>query len=435
MLEAKPRKHFLAVLLLVTALLSITIAIIPIPQVSAVDTLIDYYGTANQNDYYGPWTLAMSSGCCRGQSFTNLAAPYKITSVILYLRRGGSPSGTAYVKLYAHDGTYGSSSVPTGSALASSVGFNVSTLTTSYKNYTFAFNATNQYAMAANIHYTIVFGFITSGTEDGNNYPRLGIDSSSPTHGGNSFSWNGGNWAAEAYDVIFYVYGTAVQLATTTSDQLTSIAGQMTTTTTTTPVNVIVHGGTTIKVTTTVMSNASVTQFTTTTVPNTTSLTTTTTSNYQVTTGNSVTRTMTTVTSTLAGGSSIVGTSTSTTTSGRTNIIQIIYAQNSTQIVSSYLRVANPLVNQNVTYYQLKILIILSGSAKQIGAVLRVLYRNVGQVLGVNKANAHVVLGVDPMTTSQLDAYPVWMFYSYLITVIIEIIVSFLLLACRHRQR
>ena len=59
-----------------------------------------------------------------GQSFTGNGLI--LNSAEFYLKKKGSPTGNAVVKIYAHSGTYGTSSVPTGSALATSDNFDVS---------------------------------------------------------------------------------------------------------------------------------------------------------------------------------------------------------------------------------------------------------------------------------------------------------------------
>lgn len=98
--------------------------------------LIDFYSTSNRDNYIiidGSVTSAV------GQSFTMLSSTHNLTSVIFYMMKTGLPTGSAYAKLYAHSGTYGSSSLPTGAALATSDAFNIATLTTGYVNYTLTF--------------------------------------------------------------------------------------------------------------------------------------------------------------------------------------------------------------------------------------------------------------------------------------------------------
>lgn len=74
--------------------------------------LISSYSEAN-ND--GGYTLnSFNTGYYggAGQSFLNNAAQNKITSAKFYLKKSGSPTGTAIAKLWSHTGTYGTSSVP-----------------------------------------------------------------------------------------------------------------------------------------------------------------------------------------------------------------------------------------------------------------------------------------------------------------------------------
>ncbi|MCX6814650.1 MAG: hypothetical protein NTY20_03310 [Candidatus Aenigmarchaeota archaeon] len=86
------------------------------------------------------------------QSFTGNGAPLK--KVKFYLKKEGNPTGNAYVKLYTHSGTFGVDSVPTGSPLASSDSFDVSTMTTSYQLITFEFTA--PYTLVNGTYYCLV---------------------------------------------------------------------------------------------------------------------------------------------------------------------------------------------------------------------------------------------------------------------------------------
>src|SRR3990170_1331257 len=74
-----------------------------------------------------------------GQSF-NASFGATLNTCQFYLKKTGSPTGNAVAKLYAHSGTYGTSSIATGAALATSGTLNVATLTTSavLKTFTFA---------------------------------------------------------------------------------------------------------------------------------------------------------------------------------------------------------------------------------------------------------------------------------------------------------
>jgi hypothetical protein len=136
-----------------------------------------------------------------GQSFTSSGGT--LNSVRLYLNKTGSPTGSAYAKIYAHSGTYGTSSVPTGAALATSDALNVATLTGSPVLTTLTFSGANKITLSPATYYVVTLSF-TGG--DGSNYPSAGFDDSSPSHSGNAALYDGSWSGADTVDVIFYVY-------------------------------------------------------------------------------------------------------------------------------------------------------------------------------------------------------------------------------------
>jgi hypothetical protein len=135
-----------------------------------------------------------------GQSFQSTGGD--ISSAKFYIKKYGSPTGSAYAKLYAHSGTFGTSSVPTGSALATSSALDVSTTTTSYVLYQLTFSTS--YTMTASTYYVIVIEY-TAG--DGVNFLEIGSDFTSPTHGGNACDYYSSAFHAySSVDTCFYVY-------------------------------------------------------------------------------------------------------------------------------------------------------------------------------------------------------------------------------------
>jgi len=104
-------------------------------------------------------------------------------------------------------GTYGTNGVPTGSPLATSDDFDVSTLTETMQLKSFTFTGAQRYEMVADTYYVIVFENPTSGTIDGSNYVCIGADVSIPLdHAGNYVKFSSSSWSGSAvYDVIFYV--------------------------------------------------------------------------------------------------------------------------------------------------------------------------------------------------------------------------------------
>lgn len=148
----------------------------------------------------------------QGQSFANGTLAKFLTRATAKLKKVGTPTGNLVAKLYAHSGTFGSSSVPTGGALATSVNIDVSKLTTAYETIEIGF--TTQYEMVASTNYVITFEY--SGG-DGSNYVHV-EGAASGTHAGNR-SENTGTWSASA--------GSDLNFAVFTSPKLYGISGEL----------------------------------------------------------------------------------------------------------------------------------------------------------------------------------------------------------------
>jgi len=136
-----------------------------------------------------------------GQSFAGDGS--SLVKATFYMKKFGSPTGNMTANMYVHSGTFGTSSVPTGTALATSTAIDVSTLTASFALTDFTFDGSVQ--MANGTKYVITVEY-----SGGNLFNDLavGVDSSSPTHGGNNANLVSGSWSAAAgVDVCFYVYG------------------------------------------------------------------------------------------------------------------------------------------------------------------------------------------------------------------------------------
>ena len=153
-----------------------------------------------------------------GQAFiASSANTNMLTSCKFYIKKAGAPTGSAYARLYALSGSVGTTGIGTGSPLASSAAFDVSTLTTSDALITFTFSS--PYALSPNTGYVIALEYTTGG--DSVNYVIMGIDSSSPTHSGNACYNQNGSWTAlPDSDAIFYMYYTT----TTTTGTIKSAA-------------------------------------------------------------------------------------------------------------------------------------------------------------------------------------------------------------------
>jgi hypothetical protein len=116
-----------------------------------------------------------------GQSFDS-GAGGDLNACRFYLFKEGSPTGNSHVRLYAHTGTFGTSSEPTGSALATSDNFDVTTLTGTPQLIEFTFST--PYEMSASTKYVLVHVYTESGGLTQN--VHIGRDASSPTHSGNA---------------------------------------------------------------------------------------------------------------------------------------------------------------------------------------------------------------------------------------------------------
>lgn len=161
---------------------------------------IDSYSESNYN---GNYPLAEGLGAyALAHSITGDGRA--IGRVRLYMSKTGSPSGNLTVSIFAHSGTFGTSSVPTGSALATSDVINASSLSGSLGLIEFTFSGGNQITLTNATKYVLVLNGSFAGST---NVPNWGIDGSSPTHGGNmAVKDSGGTWTADnAVDACFYV--------------------------------------------------------------------------------------------------------------------------------------------------------------------------------------------------------------------------------------
>ncbi len=195
-------------------------------------SIIDTYNESNQSagtEIYGANIQAS------GNSFTNTNATV-LDSARFYLKKLGTPSGDMVARVYAHTGTFGTNSEPTGAILATSDAINASTLTTSYVLTTFTFTGVNNISLTAATKYCVLFGFSDG---DISNHPITAGDDSSPTHPGNNFYTldSSSSWiTAAGWDDIFYVFAadaTTTSTTTTTSTSTTTSSSTSTTTTST----------------------------------------------------------------------------------------------------------------------------------------------------------------------------------------------------------
>ena len=163
-------------------------------------TVEDSYSESNANSNASIYNGSLIR---YGQSF-NPSVSGLIETAKFYLKKTGAPTGNATAKLYAHTGTFGTSSTPTGAALGTSDTFDVSTLTTSSVLTTLTFTGANRAALTAGTKYCIEILY-NDASSDSSNFLSVGIDTTSPTHGGNAFSYDSSYAAIAGTDMPFYV--------------------------------------------------------------------------------------------------------------------------------------------------------------------------------------------------------------------------------------
>ena len=143
----------------------------------------------------------------QSQSFANGVNAQYLTRVRARMKKTGSPTGNLTAKLYAHSGTFGTSSIPTGAALATSVNFDVATLTTAYVEYEIAF--TTQFEMLASTNYTIA---LEHAVIDGSNFVSIQGLATTGTHAGNRAQLVSSTWTPTAGDDLYFkVYASPKQ--------------------------------------------------------------------------------------------------------------------------------------------------------------------------------------------------------------------------------
>lgn len=166
---------------------------------NATDSVVQT-DTRNADQALGNGTITAIS-----ESFVGNGA--KLANVTFVLSKGGAtglPTGNAVAKIYAHSGVYGTSSVPTGTALATSTTLDVSTLTGSPVETTLYFATQNQNITLTNsINYVVTLEYSAGNST---NYVNVGVDTTTPAWGGNFATYNGSSWtAASGTDAIFKV--------------------------------------------------------------------------------------------------------------------------------------------------------------------------------------------------------------------------------------
>jgi hypothetical protein len=164
--------------------------------------LLSSYPISNQNSTR---VVSGNAGYYQGTA-QSIAAPATGTLDKLQwqLRKIGTPTGNATAKIYAHSGTFGTSSAPTGTALATSATLDVSTLTGTLTVKDFVFSGGDKITLTSGTNYVATIEY--SGG-DASNYIEVGIDTTTPTATGNISDLFTGSWVtASTIDAIYYLY-------------------------------------------------------------------------------------------------------------------------------------------------------------------------------------------------------------------------------------
>ena len=174
-----------------------------------MSTIIDSYSETNATTLQVINNIASFYYIAKGQSFTG--SPCILDKVVFYTSKVGSPTGNCYAKIYTHTGTYGSSSLGTGSALATSDAIDVSTISTSNSLVTWNFSGGERIELESK--YYVVVVYYDNG--DASNYIQINSDNTSSTHSGNFVSYKRiDGWSNGSVDSCFYVYGEPITTPT-----------------------------------------------------------------------------------------------------------------------------------------------------------------------------------------------------------------------------
>ena len=170
--------------------------------------IVDSYVEANkvaQHELRRVFPSGDTAHSSLGQSFTGDGK--SIDSCKFYLAyKSGSP-GNLRAYLYAHTGTFGTSSLPTGPILDQSDSYAASNVNEGDNFILHTFTGFSGYTLVNGTKYCIVL-VAYDGTWDDNNKIYVADDNTSPTHGGNCVYYNAGEWKINnVIDIIFYVYG------------------------------------------------------------------------------------------------------------------------------------------------------------------------------------------------------------------------------------
>lgn len=170
---------------------------VTMPVITASTSNLSYTTIASASD----GTIYPASCDARSQSFTTDYG-FKIDKIVVNLTRRGTASGNAYCKIYNE-----SSDVPSGTALATSDAFDITTLVANFAtNSDFTFTSSNQITLLPNTKY--VFTIEYANGVDFNNCLVVRLDVSGSYAGGMEAALIGGTWyTTSTTDYYFQIFG------------------------------------------------------------------------------------------------------------------------------------------------------------------------------------------------------------------------------------
>lgn len=176
-----------------------TITSLDIVKSSGHTTTIDstssplFYGTGTSGTQI---KLYNGSNTKVSQSFTGDGG--RLKKARIFIRSSGSPTGNITAEIFAHSGTFGTSSVPTGTALATAE--TLAATSSMWNYYELEFTGANAITLEDGTNYVLVISY--SGG-DASNYIYLNATTANAS-GGNYAVYNG-SWSATATLDLYYV--------------------------------------------------------------------------------------------------------------------------------------------------------------------------------------------------------------------------------------
>lgn len=150
-------------------------------------------------------SIAISNGLTYNAAGQSFRAAYggKLKQVVFKIQPGGSPTGNCCAKLYAHAGTYGTSSAGTGEPLATSDNVDVSKISGTPATVTFTFST--PYRLTKGAYYCLVVEYAAG---DATAKLYISLDDVTASHAGNELRRTAaGEWSpVNTKDVYFIAY-------------------------------------------------------------------------------------------------------------------------------------------------------------------------------------------------------------------------------------